>query len=351
MIEKIENFIKEIFSNSPKAKKTYSIAAFCMICIVSVAITVSMRKTVTLSIDGKEETFVTYKGTVNDVLLSKGVEIGSKDKIKPSLETRVSENDIIKLKTPVEVQITVDGQNFKLQTAEETIGDMIVAEEETLKEKGVNFEENIDEVTPDLDTIITNDLDIEIVDVETKEIVTTEPIKFDTVIENDANLDISVQKVKSDGIDGEKQIAYKVTYKNGVEVSRNIKSTKTILEPKNEVIIKGTNQVYASRGAGNIVYKKKISCFATAYTGGGITATGSTPVRNYGGLSSIAVDPSVIPLGSKVYVEGYGYAIASDTGGAINGNRVDLYLNSTSECINWGRRQVDVLVVAYPGQW
>ena len=69
------------------------------------------------------------------------------------------------------------------------------------------------------------------------------------------------------------------------------------------------------------------------------------------GLSTIAVDPSVIPLGSKVYVEGYGYAIAADTGGAIKGSTIDIYLNSSSECNNWGRRSVNVLVVAHPGEW
>lgn len=68
-------------------------------------------------------------------------------------------------------------------------------------------------------------------------------------------------------------------------------------------------------------------------------------------MSTIAVDPSVIPLGSKVYVDGYGYAIAADTGGAIKGNIIDLYLNTSSECTSWGRRPVNVLIVAYPGEW
>jgi len=285
------------------------------------------------------------------VLQDKGVEVGPKDKVQPSLETKVSENDVIKLRTPVKVQITANGTRFDVQTAENTVKDMLEAEKGTLNDQGIKFEKDIDEVFPGLDTNIEEDLDIKIVQVETKEIVETEAIKFDTIIENDADLDISVQKVKSEGIDGKKEIAYNVVYKDGVEVSREIKSTKTISEPQNEVIIKGTNQVYASRGGENITYKKKVSCISTAYTGGGITATGRTPVRNIGGLSTIAVDPSVIPLGSKVYVDGYGYAIASDTGGAIRGNSVDLYLNSTSDCRNWGRKQVNVLVVAYPGEW
>ena len=74
-------------------------------------------------------------------------------------------------------------------------------------------------------------------------------------------------------------------------------------------------------------------------------------MRDPNGLSTIAVDPSVIPLGSKVHVEGYGYAIASDTGGAIKGNKIDLYMNSEAECISFGRRTVTVNIIAYPGEW
>lgn len=90
---------------------------------------------------------------------------------------------------------------------------------------------------------------------------------------------------------------------------------------------------------------------ATAYTGGTVTATGSKPVRDPNGISTIAVDPSVIPLGSKVFIPGYGYAVAADTGGAVKGNIIDLYLNSHDECISWGRRNVTLHLVALPGTW
>lgn len=98
-------------------------------------------------------------------------------------------------------------------------------------------------------------------------------------------------------------------------------------------------------------YKAAYTMAATAYTGGSLTAIGLIPVREPSGLSTIAVDPNVIPLGSKVYVPGYGYAIASDTGSAIVGNIIDLYMNSEEECINWGRRTVTLYIVAYPGRW
>lgn len=98
-------------------------------------------------------------------------------------------------------------------------------------------------------------------------------------------------------------------------------------------------------------YKKTMSMEATAYSGGTLTAMGLRPVRDPNGISTIAVDPNVIPLGSKVYIPGYGYAIASDTGGVIKGNIIDLYMNSHEECIAWGRRQVTLHIVAYPGEW
>lgn len=98
-------------------------------------------------------------------------------------------------------------------------------------------------------------------------------------------------------------------------------------------------------------YKATYTMIATAYSGHGITALGLKPVRDPDGLSTIAVDPTIIPLGSKVYIPGYGYAICSDTGGSIKGYKIDIYLNSNAECYNWGRRNVTLHVIAYPGEW
>lgn len=109
------------------------------------------------------------------------------------------------------------------------------------------------------------------------------------------------------------------------------------------------NSVINTSSSGS--YLSTFSMTATAYTGGSFTALAIKPVRDPNGLSTVAVDPSVIPLGSKVYVEGYGYAIASDTGGVIKGNKIDLYMNSLGDCYAFGRRTVTVSIVAYPNQW
>ncbi len=101
----------------------------------------------------------------------------------------------------------------------------------------------------------------------------------------------------------------------------------------------------------NTSSKKTLTMEATAYSGHNTTAMGLRPVREPNGISTVAVDSSVIPLGSKVYVEGYGVAIASDTGGAIVGNKIDLFMNSEAECLQFGRRPVTVKILAYPGEW
>ena len=346
MVERLKRFTTKSLFNGPKAKIIVGAVAVTITVGAIAAITImNMRKTLTISIDGKEETFVTYKGTVQDVLQDKNIAVGVKDKVQPSLESKVSEKETIKIKSAIPVEITANGVQLEVQSADGTIGEMLKNEEEALQEYGIKFNEDIDEVSPSLDSQIEDNMRVQIVNVEKKELVQNEPINFETIVEKDESLDKSVSKVKSEGVNGEKEVTYEVVYRDGVETSRNVTSTKTITEPKNEIVIKGTGQVYASRGGESINYKEKLNCVATAYSGDRTTATGRSPVRNPGGMSTIAVDPSFIPLGSKVYVEGYGYAIAADTGGAIIGNKIDLVMDSYGEAMEFGRQDVTVYVL------
>ena len=94
---------------------------------------------------------------------------------------------------------------------------------------------------------------------------------------------------------------------------------------------------------------KTITMTATAYTAyctgcSGITANG-TNLRANPGLKVIAVDPRVIPLGTKVWVEGYGTAIAADTGGAIKGNKIDVFIPTKDAALAWGRKTVKVQIL------
>lgn len=350
MVEKCKNYFKNNFTNSPKAKILLCIAAVTVIVAVTF---ISVRKTVTVKIDGKEETFVTYKGTVKDVLSSKGIQLETKDKVQPELNGRVSENETITVKRAVTVDLVANGKNVKLETAEETIGDMLKAETEELKSQGIEFKEGVDEITPALDSKIEDNLKVNLVKVEVKEEIANEAIAYDVSVSESSDLDKGTKEIKQDGVEGEKEVVYEVVYKDGKEVSRNIKATKVVKESIPEIVVQGTRQAFASRDGSMVNYAKLIYCESTAYSGGGRTATGTTPRRNPNGHSTIAVDPRVIPLGSLVYVEGYGYAVAEDTGGAIKGNIVDVYVNSQEEALTgWGRRHnVPVYILAYPGEW
>lgn len=119
-------------------------------------------------------------------------------------------------------------------------------------------------------------------------------------------------------------------------------STTTKTETKTET--KTTTAKSTKQNAG-----KTISVSATAYTASchgcsGVTATGVDLNANPN-AKVIAVDPSVIPLGSKVYVEGYGYATAADTGGAIKGNKIDVFIPTQDAALNWGRKQVNIQIL------
>ncbi|MFL0195436.1 3D domain-containing protein [Clostridium sp. WILCCON 0269] len=100
-----------------------------------------------------------------------------------------------------------------------------------------------------------------------------------------------------------------------------------------------------SRGGRPVSFSQVLSVSATAYCDQGITASGAVTVRNPNSYSTIAVDPRVIPMGSRVYVDGYGYAIAQDIGGAIIGNRIDVFFPSEGEAQNWGRRAINVYIL------
>lgn len=123
-------------------------------------------------------------------------------------------------------------------------------------------------------------------------------------------------------------------------ISKGNDKIEKLNQPK---VTPGSNNTNTTPPSGN---HKTLTMEATAYTGHTITATGTKPVRDPNGISTIAVDPNVIPLGTRVYVSGYGYAIAADTGGVIKGNIIDLFMNSEAECNAFGRRQVTVKILS-----
>ena len=152
------------------------------------------------------------------------------------------------------------------------------------------------------------------------------------------------EKVLQEGAVGLDEVEEEIHYKQGDVIDTKELQRKTITPMQPKVVQVGTREVEVSRSYDRV--REVITMEATAYLptdggGDGITATG---IRARHGV--VAVDPNVIPLGTRVYIPGYGEAIAADTGGDIVGNRIDVVLEDYGSAMQFGRRTVDVYILS-----
>ena len=184
-------------------------------------------------------------------------------------------------------------------------------------------------------------------------------LMFLVAFANDSEAAASVHTVKKG------DSLYKISRQYNVSVTtlKSINGLKSdLIKPNQKLKLTGAKKATAkkatakkttakkttpSRSNDNVVKEFMVS--TTAYTANcrgcsGITSTGINLKKNPN-LKVIAVDPSVIKLGTKVYVEGYGYAIAGDTGGSIKGNKVDIFMPNHSSALKWGRKTVKIKIL------
>ncbi|GAB6172579.1 3D domain-containing protein [Paradesulfitobacterium aromaticivorans] len=168
------------------------------------------------------------------------------------------------------------------------------------------------------------------------------PVNAPTEFRETNKIPPGMSRILEEGQKGMQRRVVKSILVNG-EVNEEYVVNEFILNaPKKRVVIRNTKPVSGEQvDISKLEISRSFVMEATAYTyTGNRTATGVYP---HEGL--IAVDPKVIPLGSKVYVEGYGYAIAADTGGAIKGQKVDVFFSSLNRALEWGRRPVQVFLL------
>lgn len=222
--------------------------------------------------------------------------------------------------------------------------------DELLKLEGITLQGK-DKISPDVSTKLTEGLDVRIIRVDNKLFKETKPIEFATVIKTNSSLPNTTRRIIQKGSAGVRTITTNVTYEDGKEVARKLVSEIISKKPVANIIIQGTYPLMpVSRGGNILPFSKIVNVRATAYwavngVGSTRTASGRLAVRDPNGYSTIAVDRHVFPYGTKLFIEGYGFAIAADTGTAIVGSRIDVYFNTYSEACRYGSKYVKVYVL------
>lgn len=170
------------------------------------------------------------------------------------------------------------------------------------------------------------------------------PDLYQVIRQPDDTLEKGIEKTVQAGENGLKKSTVRIRFEDGVKVATDVLAETVAVSSKPQVIRIGTRaMIDTSRGSLNfrsVRYMEATAYLPTDGSGHGITASGIAARRGI-----VAVDPRVIPLGTRVYVPGYGMGLAADTGGAIKGDKIDLCMENASEAWNFGRRTVKVYVL------
>ncbi|MBP3040675.1 DUF348 domain-containing protein [Bacillaceae bacterium Marseille-Q3522] len=290
-------------------------------------------KQVHILAEGKKKSVWTTANNVDELLKTENIVIREYDRVAPGLDVKI-ENDLdIKIEFAFPLTLVDGGQEKQVWSTSTTVGDF-------LKQQGITLGE-LDRVKPELTETVGKDAVINVIRVQKVTDVVEEPISYAVVTQKDNTMMQGTEKVVTSGKEGRVSKEFEVILENGIEISRNLVNETKLSDKQDQVVAVGT-KVHAAGG-------RELYVSSTAYTAScngcsGITATGIDLHANPN-MKVIAVDPSLIPLGTKVYVEGYGYAIAADTGSSIKGKKIDVFFSSKADAYRWGRKTVKIRIL------
>ena len=308
-----------------------------------------------VKINGEE--FEIMGNNVKSALEEAKIGFDEDDGVTPSLETPLHPGMEISFIEGYKVLITNGSFTAETSTFALTV-------DEFLEERGISLGEK-DKLSVPASTVIKDGTEIVITRVYTVNETVTEATAFSTEIEPNFDFFWGGSELKTPGVKGVDQVTYSCTYENGVLISKEETGRVVIKEPVNEIVYKRPTSDYQNEveaavinneGGGNyfidhngnkVYYKRQLYGSGTAYCiPDGITSVG-LPV----GRGMVAVDPKIIPYGSKLYITCgsycYGYGIAGDTGGALMAGTalVDLYMDTLEDCTEFGRRNMTVYII------
>lgn len=309
----------------------------------NISFDVIKASTITIDNCGKKQTISLAKGTVEEVLKRTGITLSENRSVTPSLNTVITGDMNIYVYNSKNIKLTTNGTEMSVKAPEGTV-------ENALNILGYNLTDD-DILSVDKNAQIEDDMKITLKKVKYVDEKSTEKISFNTVEKDSDDILTGESEVSQNGVDGEKEVTKRCKYIDGKYDSTKVIDEKVTKEPVDKIVLNGTKRGTTTDNSGAPVsYRYVVSGSGTAYTAapGALTATG-VPVYEGG----VAVNPAIIPYGSKLYIEAadgshvYGYATAIDTGGALmDGSAiVDLFYFSYDDCVNFGRRDVNVYVL------
>ncbi|CAG7585812.1 3D domain-containing protein [Peptoniphilus senegalensis] len=324
---------KNIFRNAK-----FILIVLALVSVLTMGFSTVLGNDVELNINGKTKTVFTYEKTVGDFLEKEGIILKNKDFVSPSVDEEIKGDMKVVITTPKSYHIKDGNKTLIAEANGYTVADVL---------ENLNVKLNkLDRVSLPLDEIAKEGMTIKIDRVVVENVENKIEIPFEIESRENAEMFEGDKNVIAKGEVGQKVESLKNTYVNGVLETTEVVKSEITKDPVKEVVEVGTKKGTVAPNGKNA--KRVIVMQATAYdpTAGSKTAMG-TRAR----VGAVAVDPRVIPLGSKLYIESmdgfasYGYATAEDTGGAIKGNRIDLFYNSNAEANRFGRRNVRVYVL------
>lgn len=299
--------------------------------------------TITINNCGEEQTISLAKGTVEEALNRTGITLAENQSVTPSLNTVITSDMNIYVYNSKNIKLTTNGTEMTVKAPEGTV-------ENALNILGYEITDD-DILNVDKNAQIEDDMKITLKKVTYVDEKSTEKISYKTVEKDSDDIMTGESEVSQKGVDGEKEVTKRCKYIDGKYDSTKVIGEKVTKEPVDKIVLNGTKRGTTTDTSGAPVsYSYMVSGSGTAYTAapGALTATG-VPVYEGG----VAVNPAIIPYGSKLYIEAadgshvYGYATAIDTGGALmDGSAiVDLFYFSYDDCVSFGRRDVNVYVL------
>lgn len=290
------------------------------------------NKTVTLNVDGEERKVTTFALTTGQLLQAEEIQIGEYDRVTPDQNEFLRDGMTVSVKRAVPLKLKTGDTTKDIHTLSTTV-------QELLDEYGLTLQEE-DQVIPASSELIKPGMTVEIIRQRTEIVEEEAAIPNETIRRNVSGLPSGKTRVVQEGRPGLEKQVWEITYRNGKVFNRELKSSEIIREPVDRIVEVGTSRVI-SRGGRTVRYSRALDMLSTAYTyTGNNTASGVPPRRGVA-----AVDPGVIPMSTRLYVENYGFCTALDRGSAIKGNRIDLFMESSQEANRWGVRRVKVYVL------